>query len=306
MVAKRELRPVRIGPARLLVWLAVLVSAAAALGSCAPPPVESTLAPQEQGPWDPPDLEDPKTVVLDSGTTHARLSRDRDYRVKLAEPISEVGGVIISGGRNVVLIGGYITIPRAPAEAEEVDRRALLIRWQSGTVHIEGLLIDNSGGDLSEGIQINAPKARVQLVNVRVEGLDVRDQQDLEQTHPDVVQPWGGAGELRISGLTGTSGYQGIYLHADHHQIGRVTLDRVNLIGLADSRYLLWAAPGVSVELGEVWVQPAPGRSYRKTLRPEPPDPTWAAVHQGQPPGGDFVPAGAVGLGYERAAFADR
>lgn len=306
MVAEPRMLLGRTGAAKAVALLAVLAGPAILLGSCAPPQLESTLAPDEQGPWDPPDLQDPETVALDSGNSHARLSRDRDYLVELAEPISKVGGIVISGGRNVVLIGGHITIPKAPEDAEEVDRRALLIRWQSGTVHIEGLLIDNSGGDLSEGIQINAPKARIQLVNVRVEGLDVRDAQDLEQTHPDVVQPWGGVGELRISGLTGSSAYQGIYLHADHHQIGRVTLDRVNLIGLPGSRYLLWAAPGVSVELGEVWVQPAQDRSYRRTLRPEPPDPTWAAVRQGRPPGGDFVPAGAVGVGYEREAVPKR
>ena len=47
------------------------------------------------------------------------------------------------------------------------DRWTLYLRDQTGTVHIEGLLI--YGSDLSEGIQINAPQATVQIVNVRVE-----------------------------------------------------------------------------------------------------------------------------------------
>lgn len=272
------------------------------VSGCSAPQIEQTLRPEERGPWPAPELEDPETVVLDSDTTHARLSRDKDYVVELAEPIRQVGGVTISGGRNVVVTGGHITIPEAPDRADEGDRRALLLRWQQEAIHVEGLHIDNSGGDLSEGIQINAPKAIVQLVNVRVEGLDVRDESDLEETHPDVVQPWGGARELRISGLTGISNYQGIFLKADQHELGRVTLDRVNLVGLPDSRYLLWAAPGVEVEMGEVWVLPAEGRSIRKTLRPEPPDPTWAPVRQGSPPGGDFVPAGMVGHDYEHSS----
>lgn len=289
MIGFRNVR--RLGAAAGLV---VLLAGA----GCSAPPVQPDLDPADAGPWPAPELEHPETVVLDSGRTHARLERGKDYVIELAEPIRKVGGVVISGGRNVVLEGGHITIPRAPDDASEGDRRGMLIRWQSGTVHIEGLLIDDRGGDLAEGIQINAPNARVQLVNVRIEGLDVRSSRDLEETHPDVVQPWGGVRELRISGLTGTSAYQGIFLKADQDSIGRVTLDRVNLVGLPDARYLLWAEPGVRVEVGEVWVQPAEGRSYWKTVRPEPPDPFWAAVRHGQPPGGDFVPAASVGMSY--------
>jgi hypothetical protein len=153
--------------------------------------------------------------------------------IELVEPIEEVGGIVISGGRNVVLIGGHITIPWAGPEASAADRRGLFLRWQTGTVHVEGLLIDNEGGDLSEGIQINAPRARVQLVNLRVEGVHARDPVDFTDNHPDLVQPWGGAGELRIWGFTGSSAYQGIFLKADQNELGRVILDRVNLVGLA-------------------------------------------------------------------------
>jgi hypothetical protein len=260
------------------------------------------LAPDAQGPWAPPHLVDPETVEISAEHTHARLERGRDYVVELTEPIEEIGGVIISGGRNVVLVGGHITIPWAGEDASAADRRGLFLRWQTGTVHVEGLLIDNSGGDLSEGIQINAPRARVQLVNVRIDGVHARDPEGFTDNHPDLVQPWGGAGELRIWGFTGASAYQGIFLKADQHELGRVILDRVNLRGLAGARYLLWAAPGVSPEVGDVWVRPAPGRSILRTLRPELPDDTWTRVHQGDPPGGDFVPAEMVGHGYDRLA----
>lgn len=309
--APHRVRRTRRPATRRLVAVVMVV----VLAGCSPPEdtasdaprrsaAPDNLAPADQGPWDPPALEDPETVTLDSTDTHARLERGKDYVVELAEPISAVGGVIISGGRNVVLVGGHITIPWAGPDASAADRRGLFVRWQSGTVHVEGLLIDNEGGDLSEGIQINAPNARVQLVNIRVDGVHARDPVGFSDNHPDVVQPWGGARELWISGLTGVSGYQGIFLKADQNELGRVVLHRVNLVGDEDSRYLLWATADVEVEMSEVWVRPAPGRRFTITVRPEPPDPTWAPVRQGRPPGGDFVPADAVGHDYQERAAA--
>jgi hypothetical protein len=305
-VSSRAAAPsMRPGRSRLrgpcLGLIAALLLGAAACSSTQEPSTPA-LAPDAQGPWAPPHLVDPETLLLSSERTHARLERGRDYVIELVEPIEEVGGVVISGGRNVVLIGGHITIPWAGPAASAADRRGLFLRWQTGTVHVEGLLIDNEGGDLSEGIQINAPRARVQLVNVRVDGVHARDPVDFTDNHPDLVQPWGGAGELRIWGFTGSSAYQGIFLKADQNELGRVILDRVNLVGLEGARYLLWAAPGVTPEVGEVWVQPAPGRSILRTLRPELPDETWQAVQQGSPPDGDFVPEGMAGHGYRGLA----
>lgn len=284
-----------------LSLLTVLMAAVVGAGCSPTGPTTRRLPPESSGPWAPPQLVDPETVEVSSADTHAQLDRGRDYVVELVEPIAEVGGVTISGGRNVVVVGGEITIPWAGARPSPAERRGLYLRWQTGTVHVEGLLIDDRGGDLSEGIQINAPAARVQLVNVRVDGVHARDQVDFTDNHPDLVQPWGGARELRIWGFTGSSAYQGIFLKADEDELGRVILDRVNLVGLPGARYLLWATD-VAPELGDVWVDPAPGRSIRRSLRPELPDATWIGVRQGTPPGGDFVPAGLAGQDYDQLA----
>ena len=239
-----------------------------------------------------------------------RLDRRRDYRIVLTRPLSGVGGLSIVGGRNVALVGGHITVT-APRGASGDDRRALALRDQTGTVHVEGLLIDNAGGDLAEGIQIAAPAATVQLQNVRVEGVHARDETGFSDTHPDLVQVWGGVEQLRVHNFTGVTRYQGFFLKPDRNRIGRVLLSNVNVRGEGPARYLLWKrcrqgyphpceGPDFPVGVRNVWVDPAPGRELRLTLKPEPPADDWRAISEGVPPFGDFVPAAVLRRRYSR------
>jgi hypothetical protein len=281
----------------LLAALVAVVAAwltGCASGEEAPSAAERRSARQA---WSQPALEDPERLVVTSDDAHLRLQDGRDYLIEFGEPVSRIGGVVLDGGRNVVLRDGHITIPPAGPDPSIQDRRGLFIQEQTGTVHVERLVIDNSGGDLSEGIQIAAPDAVVQLIDVRVDGVHARDQVEFTDNHPDVVQPWGGVRELRVERLTGVTAYQGIFLKADRAPIGRVILRDVNLRGVEGARYLLWAAPEVEVEVDNVWIEPAPRRSHRLSVRPEPPDRTWAGVRIGVPPDGDFVPAPAALIG---------
>jgi hypothetical protein len=230
--------------------------------------------------------------------------------------------VVLLGGRNVVIIGGHLTVTGAPAGASPEQRRALYLKGQTGTVHLEGLLIDNSGGDLSEGINIAAPQAVVQVVNCRIVGVHARDQLRFSDNHPDLIQPWGGVRELRVDRLTGSSDYQGITLEPDYGPIGPVRLSHVNLVGLPTARYLFWQGdPRVPVGLDQVWLAPGQGRSLLGSVWPDgqgqPPamatadgSVSWPAspsisglIRPGQPPGGDFVPAASVGSGYTSPGY---
>jgi hypothetical protein len=250
--------------------------------------------------WPAPPLVKATVVRVRRGGGMVRLAAGRDYRVVLSEPLREVGGLRIVGGRSVVLIGGHITIPPAGPRASAGDRRGLLIAGQTGTVHIEGLLIDNAGGDLSEGIGIAAPRAVVQIQNTRVAGVHARDQKRFSDNHPDVIQTFGGVRELRVNRLSGTTTYQGLFLRGDSGPVGRADLSKVNIVGFPTARYLLWQrcrdpypAPcgGQDFPVGvrDVWVRPARSRSLRLSLKPEPPGGPWADVREGLPPGGDFV-----------------
>jgi hypothetical protein len=222
--------------------------------------------------------------------------------VKLTAPVRAVGGLVIHGGRNVMLVGGRITIPNAGPSPTPQERRALYLDGQTGVVHLEGLLVDDSGGDLPEGIQIAAPRAVVQIQNVRMEGVHARDPVGFSDNHPDLIQPGGGVRELRVHRFTGTTAGQGFFLRGDRAPIGRVQLSEVNIVGMRGARVLLWKrctrphpAPctGRDFPLGttDVWVRPAPGRGIARSLKPSPPDPTWEDVREGVPPGGDFVTA---------------
>lgn len=242
----------------------------------------------------------PRVVRVRAGGGTIRLAPRHDYRIVLGEPLREVGGLRIVGGRNVVLVGGHITIPRAGPGASAGDRRGLLISGQTGTVHVEGLLIDNDGGDLSEGIDIAAPRAVVQIQNTRVAGIHARDGKRFTDNHPDVIQTFGGVRELRVNRLTGTTTYQGLFLRGDSGPVGRVELSKVNIVGFPTARYLLWKrcrdpypapcdGPDFPMGVTDVWVRPARGRSLRLSLKPEPPEGPWGGVREGTPPGGDFV-----------------
>lgn len=283
--------PAQVDPparCRLLVALLAFLSAGTVVGC-------SSSEGQSRGvlSWAPPDMSDATTVLVGDDWVY-ELNPGRDYVVEF--PSRPVGHpVVLSGGRNVVVIGGEINIPDQGPDPSINQRRGLFLRKQTGVVHIEGLLI--TGEDLSEGIQIDAPDAVVQIQNVRVEHIRARDQVEFTDNHPDIVQPWGGVGELRVDGLTGQTDYQGLFLQSDYEPIGSVVLRRVNIDADPTARYLLWSSGDFDLVLDRVFVTPAPGRSFDNTLWPD--AQTWSGVVEGSPPGGDFVGADVVGFAYE-------
>jgi hypothetical protein len=281
--------------------------------------------------WSPPALSSPTTITVGPSGGSFKLDTSKDYIVRIPQKVSAVGGVTLNGGRNVVLIGGHITIPWAGSGASGSARRALYLKGQTGVAHIEGLLIDNSGGDLSEGIQIAAPAATVQIQNVRITGAHARDQSGFTDNHPDLIQPWGGAARLRIDRFSGSTDYQAFMLKADSNgPLGPVHVSNVNVWPTEPnlSRYLLWQGPdSVTYPLSyeNVWLTPASGRSLGKAAWPDisssnttkrailSADGTslsWptasqisGVVRSGAPPGGDFVPAGLAGVGYTSPGY---
>lgn len=247
--------------------------------------------------WPPPRLERPEVIYVPQQPQTLELEPERDYLVVLPEtPLTR--GLTIRGGRNIVMIGGEIDIPWQGEEPTIRERRAILIEGQTGVVHVEGLWL--RGDDLSEGIQIDAPQARVQLQNIRVERVTARDTVDFTDNHPDVVQPYGGVEHLRIDRLTAYTDYQGLFLVGSLGPIGAVDLRHVNIVGLPSSRYLLWRSGDFRLEIDEVYAAPAPGRSWDRTVW-HPPD--FTDVRSGRPPEGDFVPLGVAGLDYESPGY---
>src|SRR5204862_8143108 len=163
--------------------------------------------------WPPPRLAHPKTVDVSTGARVLQLDPKRDYVVKMpSRPLVGGDGLAISGGHNVVLIGGSIVVPPQGLAATGEQRRGLFLKAQTGTIHVEGLRIGGRG--LAEGIDLDERLgATVQLENIRVDGLKARDEVHFTDNHDDVIQTWAGPARLRVDHLTGHTDYQGFFLN---------------------------------------------------------------------------------------------
>jgi hypothetical protein len=252
------------------------------------------------------------------------MAANQDYIIDLPdEPVNR--GIVLQGGRNIVLIGGEIQIPWQGDHASVTNRTGLKILGATGTVHIEGLVI--AGDDLSEGIQIDAPRAIIQIQNVGIYGVHARDEAYFSDNHPDLIQPYGGMTELRVDGFTGSSDYQGFFFKGGV-PFARIDLRRVNIVGLPTARYLMWFGPSANagtVTLRDVWVDVPDSRrgglgksvwpdadgdyptqaqivddsSSRAAFWPEDMKPTiYGMVFEGRPPEGDYVNRDQIGIHY--------
>ena len=271
--------------------------------------------------WAPPKLTNPETIKLGENHRSLKLDKTRDYLIKLPEDKPWIGELNIYGGRNVVVIGGEIHIPSPdedPSFADDAQpkrsRRAVYLKGQSGTIHVEGVLI--SGAGLKEGFNLDerAPGCIVQLQNIRVDKLVG----SYSGHHADVIQTWAGPSELRVDGLTGHTTYQGFFMLPNQHfQVDegghlptRWDFRRINLVGTDESAYLLWVPNNHAfpIDIEDVWVRPASRSAGNRDmfLWPKPDkekDKTWEKVQEGIPPAGDFVPEGVAGLGYRSPGY---
>lgn len=293
--------------------------------------------------WPAPALVDPVTITLGAGQTSTTLDPKTDYIVKLPAE-KKVGPTELIGGHNVVIIGGHVTVPGDSAQKEPKISHfsAFHLKHQTGTVHIEGVLIDNSaGGSGWDAFFTNCPKAIVQIQNVRVEGLSGT----FKGHHADICQIGHGVRELRIDRLTGTSGYQGLFLKIEENlrgkkRFGDMRFSRINLAAIpseSNQALLFLTTPDFYMEgdvyLEDVYLQPAPnytvnyiiprvspcgleqmrsGKCDRHFAWKEGSKITWpffekvhGSIVEGNPET-DFVPEGSVGIGYESAGEESR
>ena len=277
--------------------------------------------------WAPPALVNPVTIALGDGPTYTQLSDDQDYVIQLPKT-RKVGSTILEGGHNVVILGGYITLPEQADQADTAHSSAIFIKDNVGVVHIEGVLIDASARGMSDGIDISAPRSTVQIENVRIDGVYGFH----NQFHAHVIKPFGGVAGLRVDKLTGYSGYQGLTLDTELGPIGFADISRVNLVAIRKQVWgpgnnggqMLWLTREPScretypIRFGEVYVQPRAGTPLAKAVWPMaaggsdcpakaqggdaevsfPTLPVDGDVQRGLPPKGDFVPEGVAGAAY--------
>ncbi|HBC89712.1 MAG TPA: hypothetical protein DCZ94_22460 [Lentisphaeria bacterium] len=291
-----------------------------------PPTSEQSIKTDQKLRWAPPKIENPITIELGEGFTQNRLDVDKDYILKLPAK-RKTGATVVVGGRNIVIMGGYITIPVMSDQKDDAYRRALYFAKTVGTVHVEGVLIDNSGNSDFDGICINAPEAIVQIQNCRIIGLTGF----YTGFHSDIVQPWGGVKELRIDRLTGSTNYQGLQLEPGLGPIGSAEISHADFKFLPNSHqktsYMIWLTKkdgslAYPVSFEDVYVIPREGQTAGQTVWPHVEMPqavaavqngkevSWPAlkiikglVTEGTPPGGEFVPEGVAGLNYHSPGY---
>ncbi len=288
--------------------------------------------------WAPPALTSPTTVYVKSGDPDVlKLSTSKDYIVKMPA-YADTGTVEIDGGHNVELIGGQITVPSTANQsdngADNTDS-GIYIKGSTGTVHIEGMLISGQGYTMFDGIDINAPQATVQIENVRMTGV----WGSYSSEHADVIQTWGGVKALRVDGLTAQGDYQGLSVDPTSlGSVGQGQFQNVNMTAepppaALASRYIaggvmLWLTNGNSckttpMSFSNVYIDNETGRvpsgstvwptvnsSLSCSARQSGNAVTWpglpsisGSVVLTAPPGGDFVPAGAAGVGYQTPGY---
>lgn len=286
-----------------------------------PPAPVAPAATNASGPlsWAPPSGWENYPVHRITSTTSVTTvgARGGDVRIEL-DPSRPVAPVIIANCRNAVIMGGQINVlPTARIGTD--DQRAIYVHKCTGTVHIEGVLINgNVNGSQADGIAVNAPEATVQIQNVRMEAL----RGTYSVNHADVFQPWGGVKEYRIDRLTGSTNYQGIQVRKDLGAIGKGTIRNAN-VGSSGVTPIERGGQFIRIDcntyplaLENVFINPRSGRDMGYSVWPQTDDRScpakisngvvsWpsignlsGAIREGKPASGDFVPAGTVGRGY--------
>lgn len=287
--------------------------------------------------WSSPALKNPVVLHASTRGNHFDLSTTRDYIIVVPRP-RLLGTLWIEGGHNVVVVGGHITVP---AWANQRDNGAddtdtgIYVEGASGTVHLEGLLIDAMPDVMFDAIDINAPRAAVEIERVRVNGLYGSDRAE----HADAVQTWGGVRELRIDELSVVGDYQGLTIDPDLGPVGNVEIDNADLTlqavparlrGISvGGGHMVWLTRGADscesghVRLSDVYVNdqisrkvpPAdtvwPARNSSLPCRARiragraswPRLPVSGFVALSEPRGGPFVPTRLVGGNYRRSSF---
>jgi hypothetical protein len=278
-----------------------------------PPPDVSKLS------WAPPVLQNAQTIQLGTGRTNTTLDGTKDYIVKL--PASKkVGATVINGGRNVVIIGGRVTVP--PGATVGIDRRAFYFRGQTGTIHLEGVKIDGSGGNEMDAIiWESTPQATLQVQNVRIDSLHG----DQDSFHADAITGLNGLQNLRVDKFTAYTSHHGIFLNGSGP--ASATIKRADMhyydSPLNDSpRGILgwWGGSDCSHgtrTLQEVYVE-HPSEPFSRLIWPAPSasgcpavisadgkSASWPGLSRltgvtrfGNAPNGNFVPQGVAGIYY--------
>jgi hypothetical protein len=154
------------------------------------------------------------------------LNANTDYRIHLPTSGPLVGGLTISGGRNVQVIGGEIDLLYPCSDSSNNCHGIYINRGSAtGQVYIEGVYIKNPDPnyltdtkDTGDGIVADNYPGTTDIVmqNVRIDGIKGCDPA-VPSAHADVFQPYNAPGAMMmVDRLTGTTDCQGFQVDPDY------------------------------------------------------------------------------------------
>jgi hypothetical protein len=270
------------------------------------------------------------------------LDAETDYRIHLP-PVPLEGGLQISGGRNVIIIGGQIDLTVPCSDASSDCHGINVTKPTPGNVFIEGVwirdpqqTITQSTGDGVDVDDTGANPNTITIENVRIDGISGCSG---GPDHADVYQPYAAAnGIQRIDHLTATTNCQGLQVDPDlawsrdhafpKHIIIKNTNIRVlrNPFSGDENRYAFTftydqGCNSGPIVLSNVWLSEPHGHLNGNAVWPDVNEPTRCRAHwdgvrlsfphtritgtimAGTPPQGDFVPAGKAGIDYKSPGY---
>ena len=297
--------------------------------------------------WPPPPCGDEthRCVTLElsntGGNQNPELEPEVDYRIVLPnEPLE--GGLQITGGRNVIVIGGQINLTVPCSDASSDCHGINISKPTPGSVFIEGVWIHDPQNRITQstgdGIDVDDTAANpntITLENVRIDGISGCSG---GSDHADVYQPYAAANGLqRIDHLTGTTNCQGLQIDPDlawsrdHAYPRRITIKNTNIRVITnpysgyENRYAARLTYNHDCNSGPVALQNVfvtePGRSLKNAVWPDLDQPGGCRPHSngarlafpqtnitgtitiGAPPDGDFVPPGRAGIDYTSPGY---
>ncbi len=196
----------------------------------------------------------------DNSVCKINLQAGQDADIQLPRNSKRYGGISITGGHNIRIIGGYLTIPAALVPDDNpnnYERTMINIKQVTGTVHIEGVRIDASGtcapelvcGPAFDAIKLASPNAVVEIVNTRI--MDPTTTRTAGKTlHSDGIQAAGGVRSLRLDRVTMRSKFNNMQLRQEDNgtlrePIGPMYFRRTDIQIMPDT-----AATAFSIGLG--------------------------------------------------------
>ena len=296
-----------------------------------------------QSPFPRPALNNPRTVSLTNADPDFYGNGSEDVIVIVRERLTVPAK--IANVRNFVLVGGEFTISRPipqpdwPGSAPDnntviMQHKALSLVNITGVGYLEGIYVNGTNGNMSEGIQIwGSSSGRIVIVNSRIEGVsNARDDtvKANPDAHGDLIQVMAGSLFLHNVTLTGTD-YQGLYAQGEYGlTLGEIRLSRVlfadarrqalfinvpaaardgPILTMTNQVYYRATARAINSPKNTNIMAPRDGQanivtsSYLRWTEMAPEVLNGATINLGAPPSGDFAPASKVGRSYDAAFF---